>query len=255
VIAPDRNDWSLSWRAGALFYASRRLDLRAAAYTGLRLPTLNELYRPFVVFPVTTEANANLVNERLKGFEIGFDWQPVNAVVIAVTAFDNEVENAIANVTIAPNLRRRANLPAIEARGIEASVAAKFGQVSLDSALAWTDAEVRGEGPSADLDGLRPAQTPEFAATLTLGWDPAPGWQIAGTLRHVSAQFEDDRQTDRLAPATTLDAFLAAPLWGRLSLSLRAENLTGETIITRNQGGSIDLGVPRTVWLGLRYGF
>lgn len=255
VVAPDRSDWSLSWRGGALFYATRRLDLRAAAYTGLRLPTLNELYRPFVVFPVVTEANADLANERLQGFEIGFDWQPVNEVVIAVTAFDNETRNAIANVTIAPNLRRRANLPAIDARGIEASVAAKFGQVSLDGALAWTDAQVRGEGVSADLDGLRPAQTPDFAATLTLGWEPAPGWRIAGTLRHVAAQFEDDRETDRLAPATTLDAFLAAPLWGRLSLILRGENLTDEEIVTRNQGGSIDLGVPRTVWLGLRYGF
>lgn len=255
VVAPDRSDWSLSWRGGALFYATRRLDLRAAAYTGLRLPTLNELYRPFVVFPVVTEANADLANERLQGFEIGFDWQPVNEVVIAVTAFDNETRNAIANVTIGPNLRRRANLPAIDARGIEASVAAKFGQVSLDGALAWTDAQVRGEGVSADLDGLRPAQTPDFAATLTLGWQPAPGWRIAGTLRHVAAQFEDDRETDRLAPATTLDAFLAAPLWGRLSLTLRGENLTDEEIVTRNQGGSIDLGVPRTVWLGLRYGF
>lgn len=255
VIAPDRADWSLSWRAGALFYATRRLDIRAAAYTGLRLPTLNELYRPFVVFPVTTEANANLVNERLKGFEIGLDWQPVNEVVIAVTAFDNKVDNAIANVTISPNLRRRANLPAITARGIEASVAAKFGAVGLESALAWTDAGVEGRGPSADLDGLRPAQTPEFAATMTLGWEPAPGWRLAGTLRHVSAQFEDDRQSDRLPPATTLDAFLAAPLFGKLSLMIRAENLTDEAIVTRNQGGSIDLGVPRTVWLGVRYGF
>ena len=255
VNAADRADWSLSWRAGAQVYATRRLDLRAAAYTGLRLPTLNELYRPFVVVPVTTEANANLGNERLRGFEIGLDWQPVNAVVLSVTAFDNKVRNAIANVTIGPNLRRRANLPAIDARGIEANVAAKFGQVSLDGALAWTDAEVQGSGLSADLDGKRPAQTPELAATLTLGWEPAPGWKIAGTLRHVSAQFEDDRQTDRLAPATTIDAFLAAPLAGRLSLVLRGENLGGETIVTRNQGGSIDLGVPRTLWLGLRYGF
>lgn len=255
VNAADRADWSLSWRAGAQVYATRRLDLRAAAYTGLRLPTLNELYRPFVVFPVTTEANANLANERLKGFEVGLDWQPVNAVVLSLTAFDNKVKNAIANVTIGPNLRRRANLPAIDARGIEANVAAKFGQVSLDGALAWTDAEVQGSGLSADLDGKRPAQTPELAATLTLGWEPAPGWRIAGTLRHVSSQFEDDRQTDRLAPATTIDAFLATPLAGRLSLVLRGENLGGETIVTRNQGGSIDLGVPRTLWLGLRYGF
>lgn len=255
IIAPDRSDWSLSWRAGALFYATRRLDIRAAAYTGLRLPTLNELYRPFVVFPVVTEANADLANERLEGFEIGLDWQPVNAVVFSLTAFDNEVENAIANVTIGPNLRRRENLPAIAARGIEASVAAKFGAVSIDGSLAFTDAEVRGEGASAALDGNRPAQTPEFAATLTLGWRPAEGWQVAGTLRHVSEQFEDDLETDVLPAATTLDAFITAPLWGRLSLVARGENLTDETIVTRNQGGSIDLGVPRTFWLGLRYGF
>ncbi|TAD72916.1 MAG: TonB-dependent receptor [Sphingomonadales bacterium] len=255
LIAPDRSDWSLSWRAGALFYATRRLDVRAAAYTGLRLPTLNELYRPFVVFPVTTEANANLVNERLRGFEFGLDWQPVNAVVIAVTAFDNEVENAIANVTVGPNLRRRANLPAITARGIEASLAAKFGPVSFEGALAWTDAQVRGQGASADLDGNRPAQTPAFAATLTLGWEPAAGWRLAGTLRHVASQFEDDRETDRLAPATTLDAFIAMPLGGKLAFVARAENLTDEAIITRNQAGSTDLGVPRTFWFGLRYGF
>jgi outer membrane receptor protein involved in Fe transport len=255
LAAPDRSDWAVNWRAGASFYATRRLDIRAAAYTGLRLPTLNELYRPFVVFPVVTEANAALENERLEGFEIGLNWQPVNAVVLSLTAFDNEVENAIANVTIGPNLRRRENLPAIEARGIEASVAAKFGAVSLDGALAWTDAKVRGEGASLPLDGNRPAQTPEFAVTLTLGWQPALGWQVAGTLRHTSAQFEDDLERDRLAPATTLDAFIAAPLWGELSLIARAENLTDEAIVTRNQGGSIDLGVPRTLWLGLRYGF
>ena len=255
ISAPDRSDWAVSWRAGALFYATRRLDIRAATYTGLRLPTLNELYRPFVVFPVVTEANAALENERLEGFEVGLDWQPINQIVLSLTAFDNEVENAIANVTIAPNLRRRENLPAITARGIEASLAAKFGAVSIDGSLAWTDAEVRGEGASIDLDGNRPAQTPEFAASVTFGWQPAPGWRVAGTLRHVAAQFEDDREADRLAPATTLDAFLTAPLAGALSMVVRAENLTDETIITRNQGGSIDLGAPRTVWLGLRYGF
>ena len=32
----------------------------AAPASGLRLPTLNELYRPFVVFPIVTEANAAL---------------------------------------------------------------------------------------------------------------------------------------------------------------------------------------------------
>ncbi|MHA7821059.1 MAG: TonB-dependent receptor [Erythrobacter sp.] len=254
TLAPDRSDWALSWRAGASFYATRRLDLRAAAYTGLRLPTLNELYRPFVVFPVVTEANAALENERLEGFEIGMSWQPVNAIVVSLTAFDNEVENAIANVTLAPNLRQRQNLPAIKAQGIEGAVAARFGAVSFDASLAYTDAEIAGEGASLALDGNHPPQTPEIAASATLAWEPRDGWRVAGTLRHVGSQFEDDQETDILPAATTVNLFAQMPIAGRFSLVARAENLFDETIVTRNQSGSLDLGVPQTFWLGLRFG-
>ena len=84
---------------------------------------------------------------------------------------------------------------------------------------------------------------------------PAPGWRLAATLRHAGRQFEDDLETDALPATTTLDAFAQMPLAGPLSLVLRAENLTGERIVTRNQAGSIDLGVPRTVWAGVRVGF
>ena len=42
------------------------------------------------------------------------------------------------------------------------------------------------------------------------------------------------------------------PLTGPFSLVLRAENLTDTEIVTRNQGGSIDLGVPRTLWAGVK---
>ena len=253
-IAPDRSDWALSWRAGASFYATRRLDLRAAAYTGLRLPTLNELYRPFVVFPVVTQANAALENERLEGFEFGINWQPVNEAVLSITAFDNKVKNAIANVTLAPNLRQRQNLPAINAQGIEGSLAVVLGTVRLDASVAYTDATIAGEGASITLDGNRPPQTPEFAASATLAWEPRDGWRLAGTLRHVSSQFEDDQQTDVLPAATTVNLFAQIPLAGRFSVVARAENLFDETIVTRNAGGSIDLGTPRTIWLGVRVG-
>lgn len=252
--APDRSDWALNFRTGALFYATRRLELRGAAYSGLRLPTLNELYRPFVIFPVVTQANAELENERLEGFEVGVDWYPVDALALSVTAFDNRVENAIANVTLAPNLRQRRNLPAIEAQGIEANALLASGPFSLDASLAYTDARIAGEGESAGLDGNRPPQTPEFAASTTLAWRDRQGWEIAGTLRHTAAQFEDDRETDRLPPATTLDLFASIPLREDLGFILRAENILDEQIVTRNAGGVIDLGAPRTFWLGLRLG-
>src|SRR5690606_3284816 len=87
--------------------------------TGLRLPTLNELYRPFVVFPVTTNANAELANERLRGFEAGVDVIARDGVEFSLTAFDNRVKGAIANVTLSPTERQRQNLDAIESRGLE----------------------------------------------------------------------------------------------------------------------------------------
>lgn len=256
VTGEDRAEWVATWRAGAAWQTSDDLRLRAAAYTGIRLPTLNELTRPFVVFPVVTQANADLTNERLEGFEVGLDWQAGEVVQLSLTAFDNRVKDAIANVTLARNLRQRQNLPAIEARGIEAGLGANIGQLTLDASLVYTDAAIKGEGTSLVLDGNRPPQVPRWAGSATLAWQPAAGWRLAATLRHVAEQFEDDLETDALAPATTLDVFGQVPL-GKTGFSaiVRGENLTGETIITRNAGGSIDLGVPRTVWLGLRYGF
>lgn len=256
VMGADRSEWVATWRAGAAYETSDDLRFRAAAYTGIRLPTLNELTRPFVVFPVVTQANANLANERLEGFEAGVDWSADDRVQVSLTAFDNRVTNAIANVTIRPNLRQRQNLSAIAARGLEAGLGVELSRISLNASLAYTDATIEGAGASLELDGNRPPQVPRWSGSATVAWQPAAGWRLAMTLRHIAAQFEDDLETDVLAPATTLDAFVQLPI-GRSGFAaiLRAENLTDTAIITRNAGGSIDLGVPRTVWLGLRYGF
>ena len=55
--------------------------------SGFRLPTLNELYRPFVVFPITTQANAALKPEKLKGVEGGIDLTPASGVQLSATLF------------------------------------------------------------------------------------------------------------------------------------------------------------------------
>lgn len=251
----DRAGWDTSLRGGAMWRAGGGLSVRAAIYGGLRLPTLNELYRPFVVFPVTTRANAALANEELLGFEGGLDFAPSDDVGFALTAFDNKVRNAIANVTIAANLRERRNVDAVHSRGVELSAGLRFGQVRFDGSIAVTDAEVEASGISAALDGKRPAQTPKYAASATFSWRPRTGWLLATTLRHVGAQFEDDLETDLLPAATTLDAYAEMPLAGPFSLVLRAENLTDTEVVTRNQAGSIDLGAPRTFWAGVKLRF
>ena len=250
----NQADWLATWRGGAVYALGKGAKLRAAAYSGLRQPSLNELYRPFTVFPVTTLANAELTNERLIGYEAGFDLSPLAGVELSATAFDNRVKDAIANVTIGTNLRQRQNLPAIDSQGIEVAAHVAKGPLRFDGSLLWNDATVDGGTTAPDLDGMRPSQTPKFVATATLGVVPAEGWKLSGTLRHVGAQYEDDQETDVLPAATTLDLFAQIPLAGHASIVLRAENIFDETIVTRNQGGSMDIGVPRTLWAGLRWG-
>ena len=251
----DRTDWTLTYRAGALYEVAPTLRVRGAVYSGLRVPTLNELYRPFVVFPVVTQANAELVNERLEGFEAGVDWEPATDIRLSLTAFDNRVADAIANVTLEENLRQRRNLPGIDAQGIEASLSARVGGFDALITAAYTDATIDGRGDSAALNGNRPPQVPRFSAAGQVRYTGAAGWSLAVRADHVGAQFESDQETDRLPPATTVGLFASVPLTGELAAVLRAENLFDEDVVTRQAGDDVDLGAPRTIWAGLRYGF
>jgi hypothetical protein len=261
AVAP-RSGWYGSWRAGAVVHAASWLALRGSGYTGLRMPTLNELYRSFrVTAPnstTITNRNPALANERLLGFEGGIDLTPARGVTLSVTGFDNKVRDAIANVTLSTvtsgasttTTRERRNVGAVHARGVEVATRIERGQVALSGSFAYTDAKV--EAPGTNMDGMRPSQTPRIAGSATLSWSPAPRWTGALTVRHTGLAYEDDLQSAPLAPATTLDAFAQIPLTTWASLTLRGENLFDETIVTRNSGGSIDIGTPRTLWAGLR---
>ncbi|QDZ09278.1 TonB-dependent receptor [Sphingomonas panacisoli] len=246
----DRSGTEATGRGGLLLHATRWADLRAAAYTGFRLPTLNELYRPFVVFPITTQANAALSPERLRGIEGGVDLRPATGVQLSLTGFYNRLDDAIANVTLTPTLRRRANVRAIVATGIEASLAWRRGPFSLTASYAYSHSQVRAPGTA--LDGLAPAQSPRHAASATAAWSPKSGALLSLTARYVGDQYEDDLQTNVLPAATTVDAVARVPVGRRVSVIVRAENLFDAAVVTRNQAGSIDLGTPRTLWVGLR---
>ena len=58
-----------------------------------------------------------------------------------------------------------------------------------------------------------------------------------------------------LEPQWLLSCYFATmPLRGPFSLVLRGENLANVTVVTRNSGGTVDIGTPRTVWAGVRVG-
>lgn len=247
----DRSDWQVSGRAGALLHVSEAVALRGAAYTGFRLPTLNELYRSFVVFPITTNANPGLTPEKLRGAEAGVDLTPAPGITLSATAFTNRLGDAIANISTATtNVRQRRNVRAIVAKGIELSASARKGDVQLFASYAYSHATVHA--PGQGFDGLTPAQSPRHSASGTLMWAPRGGPALSATLRYVSRQYEDDLQSDALRGAVTLDGTASLPLAKGVAIMVRGENITDTRTITRNAAGSLDLGKPRTLWIGLK---
>ncbi|MBW7946159.1 MAG: TonB-dependent receptor [Sphingomonadaceae bacterium] len=261
-----RSGMEPSARLGLALAATPALTLRTAGYLGFRVPTLNELYRPFRVGADATAANAALKPERLRGIEAGLDYRPLSTAHVSVTAFYNRARNAIGNVTLAQGpgtfpgvgfvagaYRQRLNLDAIEAWGVEANAGLDLGRWSLGLSYAFTDATVEASGASAALDGMRPAQTPKHQASASASWRSG-GWSAGLAARYDGARYEDDLQTLRLDDALTLDAFAEAPLGRGLSLRLAAENLADANVEAgRTSDGIVDRGQPRTFWVGVRW--
>ena len=266
---PDRAGWQPTGRAGLAWRPSSGLTLRAAAYRGWRLPTLNELYRPFRVGVDATAANAALSPERLDGVEAGLEWRPSPAFRLGATLFANRLEDAIANVTLGQGpgtfpgvgfvpaggqFRRRENVDAVPSRGIELDARLTLGRFRLAAGYSFADAELRAAGAAAPLDGSRPAQTPRHSASATLAWDGARGATAALTARYAGSQFEDDLNRQLIPDALTFDAVAVVPIAGGLAFEARGENLTDARVVAGISGaGIVERATPRTLWLGVRW--
>jgi outer membrane receptor protein involved in Fe transport len=265
-LYPMREGWLPTARGGALAPLGAGFSVRAAAYLGWRMPTLNELFRPFRAGADATAANPNLDPERLAGAEAGLEYAhgPWRA---SATAFVNRLHDAIANVTLGTGpgtfpqvgfvgaggaFRERENVDAVNVRGVELGAGWTSGPWALRAGASFTHARMETSGAAAALNGLRPAQTPNFSGTLSASWEQN-GKAFELELRRVGAQFEDDLNREVLKGATTLDASAAWPLARRLQLVLRGENLTDTLVMaTINADGSIERATPRTLWIGLR---
>ncbi|MDK2748616.1 MAG: TonB-dependent receptor [Brevundimonas sp.] len=244
---------------------------RAAAYSGFRPATLNELHRPFRVGNDITEANSALEPETLRGIETGLAYDR-DGIAWGATVFWNEIEDAIVNVTIGEGpgtfpragfvpaggvLRQRQNAGTIEAWGVELNGSVQATEaLSLNAALSWTDAEVDGGTAAPQLTGLRPAQAPEWSATAGLDWRATERLTLGLAARYESARFDDDLNSRTLDPTVTLDARAEWAASERVMVWAAVDNAFDEEVEVSMTGTDVaGYAPPRTVRVGVRFSY
>ena len=255
----DRDGNEINGRIGARVKPTETLALRGAVYTGFRVPTLNELYRPFRVGNDVTNANPELKPEHLIGGEIAAEWQATQTFRLAGTAFLNRMEDAVSNVTIGPGpgggvIRQRQNVDLVMAPGFEATAEWQLvSSVRLKGSYLFTHPTIERAADPA-LMGKLLAQTPENVFTGGIEWTPAAKWMVNAQLRYSGRQFEDDQNSRVLAPFTTVDAAVIYQFSQRGSAAIRIENLFDTEIETgKSADGLLSIGTPRLVTLQVRW--
>lgn len=267
-VDPERSGEVVSARLAARRMIGGGWAARAAAYSGFRPATLNELHRPFRVGNDLTEANAGLVPETLQGVEAGLAFEgPISA--LTATLFWNRIDDAIVNVTIGEGpgtfpragfvpaggvLRQRQNAGTIEATGVEISARQTLrGGLDLIGAVSITDARVDGGTSAPQLTGLRPAQAPIWSATAGIDWRASDRLSLAARARYESKRFDDDLNSRVLGAAVTMDVRADWRFNDTASLWLAADNLFDADVQVSETGTGVKgLAPPRILSAGVR---
>ncbi len=273
----DHDGWAPNGRLGGEQQLWNAVShLRGSLYTGFRVPTLNELYRPFRVGNDITEANAALRPERLYGADLGLDTQVARDTVhLSLDGYYNELHNPVANVTVASGGATGATVAPfgfIPAGGT-GELRENLGRAQIYGAqlkAEWTPAPpwqfalsylyshgVVEAAPAEPLvEGKRLAQAPEHQLVASARWSPLAGLRALGVVRFVGDQFEDDLNTLRLAPYATVDLSVTYAFLTQWEARAAVENLLNTDYETgKSANEMVSTGAPRLITVGLRWSY
>jgi outer membrane receptor protein involved in Fe transport len=233
-------------RAGLVFRGSDKYTVRASGYRGFRAPSLNELYRPFRLGNVQTDANADLNEEYLWGAEGGIDIHPNRKLLVRLNGFYNSLQDPVANVTIrtTPTMifRQRQNLGSATIEGFEAEASYELAEgFSVRGAYLFSDAVV-------DDTGFAIPQTPRNQGTIGFGYDGR--FQLTADLRLSGDTYDDDLNQFLLPAYQLFDVSLRVPVSRKLDVYFAVENVTDESYVVRFTPLA-NLGAPRIAHGGI----
>lgn len=248
----DRSGDEVSPKLGAHWRLSEVLSTRAAAYRSFRAPTLDELYRPFQVGTVRTDANPDLVPETLTGAEAGVDVAGDAGNLLRFTMFRNDLHDPVVNVSTGTNTRQRQNLGVARIQGFELEGAwalAAGWQASLAATLA--DTEVRSAPGQPQLVGNELPQAPRMQGRVALNYQPGSAWSGHLAVRYIGEQYENDANTLPMDDVWLTDIAASWQATPRIQVYFAAENLFDATYLV-GRAGVDTIGQPRFLHGGFR---
>jgi outer membrane receptor protein involved in Fe transport len=250
---PTRTGEELDPKLGLRARATQWLALRGGVYRAFRAPTLDELFRPFQVGTVRTDANPYLRPETLQGGELGLDLSPRAGLTARATGFWNELADPVVNVDVGPNLRQRRNLGRARIRGVEADAGWRFAPRWLvAAAYTFMDPVVTRAPGQEQLVGKQLSQVPKHRGSLSISYDDARLVTGNVQLRYLGAQYEDALNTLPMGEALLVDLYGAWHLTRSADLFLAVQNVLDETYLV-GRAGVDTVGQPRFVHGGVRF--
>jgi len=247
--ASARHDWNdqfddaLTWRVGAAYaFGAIGGRIRASYGEGVKNPGIYELYG---FFPGFFTGNPNLVPERSRGWEIGWDQFFADTLRFGVSAYASTLEDEIyTDFAVSPSTARNRAFES-ERRGVEIE-----GEWQALASLA-----VRGSATFSDSEenGTPEIRRPDRLASLSVNWTPEGPFSAGLAADHVGEQIDTDFATfaNVTLPAYTLvSGRFAYAVNDRLELYVRGDNLLDEEY--RDVVGYAAPG--RGLYVGLRLG-
>ncbi|MEM7703427.1 MAG: TonB-dependent receptor [Pseudomonadota bacterium] len=224
----DRFQDATTFRLGAGFDATDDARLRASIGTGVKNPTLNEL---FGFFDGRFIGNPDLQPEESTSWEIGVDQYFDNGLaVLSVTYFNAELDNEIFTTFPPPTFVATPGNRATESKqqGLEVALSADLGSgFTFNGAYTYLDAEE---------NGVEEVRRPDHIGSAVLNWsDLSETASFNLAVRYNGNALDSDFTTGAFpAPVTQLEAYTLVNLNARyklapgLSVFGRVENLFDE---------------------------
>jgi len=269
---PDRDGFEPSIAFSFTHDFTDRLEGHISTGSSFRLPTLNELHRPYRVKNDIVEANASLDPERFFTIEGGAEWKPADQIRVKAFLFHHWIKDAIANVPVTDPAEIAAIFGTIpaggsgsqrrnvdEARVLGAQIETEWQpteDVTFHFDGIWTKAEFADSATQPLLEDKPFPQAPDLRLNARVDWQIIDRLTLFAGYEYGASQFDDAFAERRIGDYSSANIGMTWRVSDSLTYHVRVDNLFDVEIATGlSSDGIRSVAGPRSLWASVEWNF